>query len=79
MAAFNNCLFLYMGKEGICPYMKNKKKCTKKCDRFAEVGDANTQIFKDWDYEIEELRKKFRTKYFPEYKEPNEFNDIDWE
>lgn len=77
MAAFNNCIFLYLGKQGICPYMAGKKKCNKKCDKFVEIGDVTSEISKDWDIAINKLALELRAKYFPEYEE--EFKDIDWE
>lgn len=64
MAAFNNCIFLYLGKDGICPIYKGKKKCYNKCDKFAEVTDETTEIYKDWQEEIEEMRLTLQKKYF---------------
>lgn len=59
-----NCIFLYLGKKGICIENEGKKVCYHKCDRFAEVGDEHTAIAADWDYEIERARLNLQRKYF---------------
>ena len=64
MAAFNNCLFLYLGSEGICPHNLGKKKCYHKCDKFAEITDETTDIHKDYMEGVNKLAKELRKKYF---------------
>lgn len=62
MALLTNCIFLYLGGEGICPH--HYKKCPKKCDKFAEIGDNSKPIFQDWDDGINKLAVELREKYF---------------
>lgn len=64
MAAFNNCLFLYLGNQGICPYNIGKKKCYHKCDKYSQITDESTEIYKDWMDGINKLAIELRQKYF---------------